>query len=497
MSEWILKETDLKKYPHFDSHISAADAQALAQDPQRVEKHSFYPFILFNESWTRFAPKGVAGKSKTRPIRYAARCDAYIFSYYRHLLAEKYEGELVRLGLGATVLAYRGIKRASDGGGKCNIDFALEAVDAIKAAGNCTVLALDISQFFETLNHDQLKSMWCRLFGVRRLASDHFAVFSAITKYAVVDKLAAYERLGYFGNKTNPKTGLSKPGYLKKYNSMPSQLCNGKRFREAITRSPSAKSVIKKNYKSYGIPQGAAISDLLANLYMLDFDEAVREFVANLSGTYLRYSDDILIVAPTGAVPATVLLAKLTSMLTKCAPGLEFKEAKSCVYEFKNETEGQSFCRILGSQGRNGLEYLGFRYDGKQMYIRDATISGLHRKIARVAKQEAVTHVKRYPDKGSADLVKNFGYEELIKSFGRVEEFQEHSDDYKTWTFWTYARRATRLLGPIGKPIFKQLRGYADWVRLRAIKEIEAAVIRRDKRTKSAALSLTAKSGHP
>jgi len=182
MNSWSLKESDLKKYPHFDSWISAKEAQALATDPDRVAKHTFYPFMLYQQQWNRFAEKGQKGEPKKRPIRYAARRDAYIFSNYRYLLSERYEVELKRLGLAGSILAYRRIRSVSGEGGKCNIHFAHDAILKIRELGDCCVVALDISSYFESLDHARLKALWCRMLGVDKLPRDHFRVFEAITE---------------------------------------------------------------------------------------------------------------------------------------------------------------------------------------------------------------------------------------------------------------------------------------------------------------------------
>lgn len=230
MGEWRLKETDLKKYPHFDSLISAEDAEALALDPERVARHTFFPFMLYTKHWTRFAKKGMKGKAKSRPIRYAARRDAYIFARYRHLLAERYEAELVRLGIDGCVLAYRRIPKPGEVGGKCNIDFARDAFLKIRELGNCCVLALDISSYFEHLDHDRLKSLWCRLLGLNKLPPDHFRVFGAITRYSVVEKEQVYERLGHLGIKGTTASGKPIKGYLTPFHAIPKQLCRGNEF---------------------------------------------------------------------------------------------------------------------------------------------------------------------------------------------------------------------------------------------------------------------------
>jgi hypothetical protein len=109
MAAWQLTSEDLKRYPHFDSQISVKNAVALATNPSAVVTHKFYPFILCEDRWTRFAQKGEQGDVKKRPIRYASRGDAYIFAYYRYLLMQKYEAALTSNSLNESVLAYRRI----------------------------------------------------------------------------------------------------------------------------------------------------------------------------------------------------------------------------------------------------------------------------------------------------------------------------------------------------------------------------------------------------
>jgi hypothetical protein len=162
MADWQLTSKDLKRYPHFDSQLSIQDAVALATNPKAVVTHKFYPFILYTNRWTRFAKRGEDGDVKKRPIRYASRGDAYIFAYYRYLLTQEYEAALSKNSLDESVIAYRRI-RIIDGTGKCNIHFARDAFEKIKKLGNCYVVALDISGFFESLDHSILRSIWCDL----------------------------------------------------------------------------------------------------------------------------------------------------------------------------------------------------------------------------------------------------------------------------------------------------------------------------------------------
>jgi hypothetical protein len=482
MEEWRLSESDLKKYPHFDPLISAKEAEALATDADRVAKHAFYPFMLYPQRWTRFAEKGKKGKLKERPIRYAARRDAYIFSRYRHALSQKYEDELKRHDLDTSVLAYRRIPIAGGEGGKCNIHFACEAISKIRELGSCCVIALDISSYFESLDHTQLKALWCRMLGVNRLPADHFHVFEAITQYAVVDKEKVYERLGHFGVKRTTNTGEPIKGYLTPHGKMPKHLCDGKEFQEKIAGGNGEKSIIQKRYKPYGIPQGAPISDLLANLYLFDFDNIVAGWARDVGGAYYRYSDDILIVVPGNEETGRNLMARTRDLIGQFGDKLMIKEEKSSLFVFEPHGDGQKFRLIHGNQGKNGLEYLGFRYDGQRVYLRDATLSNLWRKVTRAAYREAAAYARRFPDKNTSQLKSLFNYERLIKQFGKVEDFGEVQHDYRKWTFWTYATKASEVFGPLGKTILRQLRKHRTSIKQRADKSLEQAVVRREKR---------------
>ncbi len=481
MENWHLRASDLKHYPHFDPLISLEEGEAYATDKNRVARHAFFPFIQYSQRWTRFAEKGETGAVKERPIRYAARLDSYIFSYYRFILSQRYEREIARIGLDASILAYRRIPIPNGKGNKCNVHFARDAFLRIRELGDCCAIALDISSYFEFLDHSRVKDLWCRMLGVHKLPADHFQVFKAITQYAWVDKQEVYERLGHFSEKTTI-SGKTKKGYLTPYKKVPKCLCDGRKFRESIAGRKGQKSIIERNYKPYGIPQGAPISDLLANLYLIDFDSTIAAWVREVGGAYFRYSDDILVLVPGAETVGRDLMARIRALIHQFGARLEIKEKKSTLFVFQRRGTDQKFQSLHETQGRNGLEYLGFRYDGKCVYLRDATLSNLHRKVVRAAYADADACARRYPDKDITKLKKLFDYEGLAKKFGRVEEFGKMPRDYRKWTFWTYARRASSVFGSLGKPILHQLRRHRDFIRRRADKALERAVIRRERR---------------
>jgi Reverse transcriptase (RNA-dependent DNA polymerase) len=474
-TDWQLRPGDLKRYPHFDKFLPPEKAQALATDPHRVSTNPFFPFLRYLKSWKPYRPTEKVVKQ--RPIRYASRRDAYIFARYRHLLAQGYEAELCRLGIQDCPIAYRKIPVSGEcGPSKCNINFAKDAFDSILSVGSCSIVALDISSYFENLDHALLRALWCRMIGEIDLPPDHAAVFRAITKYAVVDRDQVYERLGFMGPKA--KNGKMVRGYLKSYKQIPNQLCTPKVFREKIAGGdPAFPTLIEQNDKPHGIPQGAPISDILANIYLVDFDSRMARYVRPLGGYYYRYSDDILIILPGNAGVGLDARDYAVTQITDFGSEIRINSKKTSIISYTMDDNGDlSFKQVDGDQGRNGLEYLGFRFDGRQVYLRDSTLSGFYRKITSALRYEVRAFVARYPGKKLDFLLKNFNLEAFVSRFARVEDFDLNSD-YRAWTFWTYARRASEEFGLRGQPIYRQMRGHRALIAKRVRKEFEAALL--------------------
>ncbi len=331
-----MRETRVKLYPpHLDAPLTKSEAEKLVSDPRLISQHAFFPFLQRNQQWTKFAEKGKKGAEKKRPIRYASRRDSYIFSHFRSLLSQLYEAELCRLGLQECVLAYRRIPIKDGRGGKCNIHFAKEAFETIRSLGDCYAVALDIHKFFENLDHERIREIWWRLLsqpldrrGRKRLPDDHFQVFKAVTKFAFIDVSQAYQKLGLIGEKLTP-CGKRKVGYLKSRREFPLQICSPREFREKLTET------IQQNPDPFGIPQGSPISDLLANLYMIEFDQEMNRTVLARGGRYFRYSDDILIVLPATFADWQDVISLAEDALSRNALRLSIKKEKTQVYRYR------------------------------------------------------------------------------------------------------------------------------------------------------------------
>lgn len=457
----------IRKYPHFDGDLSLPEAKLLVNDAAAVGTHPFFPFIESAKHWTKFAVKGTAGASKDRPIRYAARGDACIYAHYRELLMPLYEAKLKSLGIEQCVLAYRRVPKVGAAGNKSNIDFAHDVFEKIIELGDCYAYALDIKGFFENIDHTKLKSVWAELLGTKGLPKDHHNVFKNVTRFAWVEKEALYKLLGYIGPKKRPN-GKVADGYLKR---VPLQVCNGKTFRNKVS------ALIQENKVGHGIPQGSPISDVLANMYLLDFDAKMVAALASCGGYYFRYSDDILMLVPGAQDDIDLRLKLVQDTLNSCGDELIISSKKSAVHKFERleGSDHASICTLVyGSQGKNGLEYLGFRFDGKHVFIRDSTRAGLNRKIVAAANKLARIHVDSNPKMSVSQLEDSFNYNRVITKFGRVDNFESNTKGYRGWTFWTYAVRANATFGPKGKPILRQMRNYKLFVR----RKCKAALLR-------------------
>ncbi len=479
--EFDFTAEDLKHYPHFDAPLSLREIRRLVTSPERVAANSFYPFFLYEESWQPYRSADAAKpEKKTRPIRYGARRDAYIFAFYRRKLSRLYEARLRALGIEDCPIAYRQVSKEGRGGGKCNIDFAKDAFDEIDRLGDCGAVALDIKGYFENLDHRRIKKIWCDLLGVAELPPDHYAVFKNITKYHFVDQRTTYRRLGYFG--LRERNGEMVEGFLRPYRDMPKQLCSNADFRAKICGGdPSYPSIIQKNDLPHGVPQGAPISDLIANFYLLDFDVVMAGYARARGGRYMRYSDDILLILPGGPSEASAAIDFATTEMRKHGPELRIKEAKTCVAQFQRAPDGLRFYHLKQRSDettKNGFEYLGFRYDGRRVYVRDSTISRFYSKVAGAAKRDGRRHIEKNPSLDAGALIGCFDFPLFSQRFSKVKK-ENLTSDYRSWTFYSYLKRSAEAFGPKGDRILKQARGFDKFMRARVTEAIVRAVAKR------------------
>ncbi|QWW69859.1 reverse transcriptase domain-containing protein [Rhizobium sp. WYJ-E13] len=442
-ADWVPRDKDLKTYIHFDRSISALKLAQIANNPSEVAANSFLPLLLFHEEWTKFRKDGVR-KRKIRPIRFASRKDAAIFARYRAKLSRLYERELRRRDISDVPVAYRRLPKIG-GGNKSNIEIARDVFSFVRECGDCYVTVVDIKSYFESLDHQRIKGVWERLLGTP-LPKDHLSVFNAVTRYSVVDIDELFARLQMHG-KGHGKNRVEKR--RRKIDTLRingyKQICTPKEFRNIVAGNQSGKgSLIQKNGFDFGIPQGTPLSDLIANFYLIDFDEEMNSWAKAYGGLYRRYSDDIVVVLPKNGL-ADPMAAKqvLQNEIKKYGRQLKIQDKKVAVCEFRSGGGSLSFSHLYGKASKNGLEYLGFEFDGRTVKIKNSTLSNAWRKLKRRAYGDAWRYVKRYRAKGKLWLIANYNQQKLETRLLRDVTFNQDTG-YETWTFSKYVSRSSK-----------------------------------------------------
>lgn len=408
-----------KRLPHFDLPVlDRITAVRLACNPAAVVRHAFLPLIAFTKRHRRFTSRmgeAPVGITKERPLAFCANRDAVVFGYYAHLLRERYEALLGPLGINTCVVGYRS--------GMSNIGIAHEAFTELAARGRCTVLALDIEGFFDTIPHAVLKVGWIGLLGTGGiLPDDHYAVFRALTRFSKVDRDRCLERLGL--PKDTPMEELPKP------------LCSVADFRRLIRGDGTGMpSLIETNTTPFGIPQGTPMSPVAANIAMLKFDTAVAAEVVRAGGSYRRYSDDIFVLCD--PADARRLEAFIAAALDAHAPGLRLKDSKTQRVQF----HAGSF------RAQPPLQYLGFTFDGQQILLRGATLARHWRRLAT-----AVRWAKRRHKLALAGVIPGRSVVHRKALLTRYSHLG--TDNFHTG----YSKRASRIMST--RAIRRQLRNH-------------------------------------
>lgn len=461
LSAWRARDKDIKSYLHFDRRLKKSQLEDIANNPDLVAKNSFYPLLRFSEDWTKFRKFGEKQKQKSRPLRYASRRDAAIYARYRSILNDFYEKELLKRGIEDVPIAYRKIPSASGRGNKCNIDFAKDAFDFINSLEWCIVTVVDIKSYFESLDHAIIRKNWESLIGCN-LPADQEAVFRAITRYSYVEIESVFKRLGMYekGVGSN-RTARRKRKIDLIRASGDRQICSPAEFRKYVCGGdPNYPSLIQRNSKSFGIPQGTPISDIVANFYLLEFDSVVSDFCRRRSGIYYRYSDDIVCIIPRSMLSRELEVKDfLQSEIEKYGSELKIQDKKVSVCEFKRISGELKFRSIFSEKNKNGLEYLGFEYDGRVVKIKNATLSNAWRKLKRHSYGFAKRYVKRNRSRGDRWVMDNFPRSWMQKKLLKDVSYSQDTG-YEEWTFVKYIRRASKLFNGYERIFSNQTKRY-------------------------------------
>lgn len=383
------------RYRHFDGFITHQDLDTnqsrlvpMLKQPDELPKHSFLPLLRKDRKVRRYNRNKSDGSlkidQKLRPIMYASHVDSCIYGFYSFMLKKRYEAKIKGTQLAESIIAYRHIPREeAPDKGKSNIDFALDVKNLTQQHGKSVVICLDVSKFFDTMDHKLIKERWANLLGCENLPTGHYTVYKNITKYRYVFLHDALLRLGC-GHLEGGKFIYAKNS--KRYGT----LCGIQDFRKKI--DPKINSIVHKNRSRIGIPQGSPISDVIANFYLKPFDEKLLQKLATYEfGHYRRYSDDILIICPVEKAEEVYGFAmeSIKDELLKIKP----PKTEAVVIDSGTKSVKDITHQLTGHDDhlhsvREAFQYLGFEIDANDMHIRSGTIAGHYRRALRRARLE-------------------------------------------------------------------------------------------------------------
>ncbi|WP_400244602.1 reverse transcriptase domain-containing protein [Niallia sp. JL1B1071] len=340
----------MKKYKHFDNRVSINKVINDIKNPSWVVQHGFFPFIHFKIEFYKYSRIEKRKKPKTRDIYYASHLDSYIYKYYGDMLNNKYNEVVKKLEINEVATAYR-----NNLNGKSNIHFAKEVIDFIKKFERSFIYVADFTSFFDTLDHKYLKRQLQVVLNTDKLPDDYFTIFKNITKFSWAEKRKIEEVLN------------------KKYKSKEKRKKLTRLFDEKDFRKfrKSAKDNIQNNKNDYGIPQGAGLSSVCSNIYLLDFDKKINDYVKDNNGLYRRYCDDLIIVIPFEEDMQNFDYKNHMKFIEKAkndTPRLVIQDEKTKKFIYSNNNIYDE------SLNPSILDYLGFAFNGNSVKLREKSL---------------------------------------------------------------------------------------------------------------------------
>jgi len=107
---------------------------------------------------------------------------------------------------------------------------------------------------------------------------------------------------------------------------------------------------------------------------LIHYDKAINDFVTAKNGFYRRYCDDIIIVIPIELKDELITLFEYQNNIS---PGLELNKDKIQEFYYRHNT------LFDNNSNKVKLKYLGFEFDGKNIRVREKTITNFYFKAYR------------------------------------------------------------------------------------------------------------------
>lgn len=345
----IKKHFKKRRYLHFDKSRNFKNIESYVTNKDKIALHGFLPLIYYVDTTERFIGEpnpekdGRPVKEKPRDIMYAGHLDNFIYKYYSLVLNQRYNQWAEDHDIDACSIAYRDNKP-----NKSNINFAAEVINEIVNYEEAYIFVGDFTKFFDNINHRILKKNLIRVLNKTQpqLPNDWYNIYRSITKHGY-----------YIKEELNEILGSDQSFKTKKLCSYFDNLMEFRKFQK--------QNKPKYNKKTYGIPQGTALSGVFANVYTIDFDFEMQKIANRYSGIYRRYSDDFILIVPkkSDLPDFKNIVEKIDTLAVENK--IDIQKEKTHQYKYTN-----SVITNLSDGSESHLNYLGFIFDGKTVRIR-------------------------------------------------------------------------------------------------------------------------------
>lgn len=400
-----------KSYKHIDKKISFDKVKNYAITPSSVARHSFLPFIhyqaisdKYNQQSSNIKNRPI--KRKERSIYYSGHLDSYIYRYYSDTLNKFYNQYAKDIGIDGNSVAYR-----TNAPHRSSINFSAEVFAFLSSISSGIILVGDFTSFFDNLDHHLLKIRLQKVLEVPRLSPDWYNVFKSLTKFGYIER--------------------------DELEKIPEEIVQNGKGHHSYFKTISDFRAFQKYYKTkynkekFGIPQGSALSGVLANVYSIDFDRDMSNLAKMYNGLYKRYSDDFILILSTSE---DGLVEKLKKDIANLAHQNKIKlQQDKTRFFFKKEQV------ILKEDGdtRAHIDFLGFTFDGFNVRMRERSIYKFYRNARKLIllskKLQKKMKLKKLPNRHKIYS--------LYTDFGKSMKYPSN--------FISYAKRSQKIFDEI------------------------------------------------
>lgn len=357
-----------KQYIHIDFPLSRIESRNFFNSLNNItslKSYRFSPLLQFDITFKRHPKPGKSKNIKKRGISLVSHHDAGVYAFLAEQLNSAYNDYSYVVGISDSSVAYR--SNLPNNKKISNITVAKEAFDFIDKNQNVWVMKGDFTGFFDNLDHQILNKNVRKVLGLSFDSPElnaWYTVLKSLEKYIYIEKGQLLKKLD--------------SQIVKRHNQL-SYFKSRKDFGLFIRQN---KYLLHKN-KKRGIPQGTSISAILANVYMVEFDKIICNYLTSVNGMYRRYSDDFIITIPKKNLSQrrfNKLVTKVQSISKKIAK-LEIEKNKTKIFSIESGN-----VITLNNQKEGFLDYLGFIYKDNTVYLRGKSIYKFYYRGRRAVK---------------------------------------------------------------------------------------------------------------